>query len=206
MQIIIVSHYERADWVRKLLSVFPDAFVVTDFLNRGALWAHTEAIRIAAALSERCIIMEDDAIPVEGFVELAQAWLRDKPYQMLSFYLGTSRPEAWQEWLNDVVPKVHEDRSGLAAWLVMPTLIHGVCYTFPADQAQRISDGLKRLNGSIPEADTAIGKAWGSRVLYPVESLVEHRDQGSVERHPDGQPRTEPRVARFLAAPLAYDR
>ena len=61
MQIIIVSHYKRSDWVRKLLDVFPGAFVVVDFLDRGSLWAHTEAIKLAALLNVRCIIMEDDA-------------------------------------------------------------------------------------------------------------------------------------------------
>ena len=202
MQIIIVSHYKRSDWVRKLLDVFPGAFVVVDFLDRGSLWAHTEAIKLAALLNERCIIMEDDAIPVEGFVELASRWYHWWPGSFISFYLGTSRPQAWQEWVDDAINRVGKGEG----WIAMPTLIHGVCYTFPPDQAQRISDGLKRLNGSLKEADTAVGKAWGSPVLYPVESLVEHRDQGSVEQHPDGQPRTEPRVARFLAGPLAYER
>lgn len=202
MQIIIVSHYKRADWVRKLLDVFPGAFVVVDFLDRGSLWAHTEAIKLAALLDERCIIMEDDAIPVEGFDRLAQGWVASRPDDLISFYLGTGRPQAWQDWIEDACsvadyPNFH---------FSLPTLIHGVCYTFPPDQAQRISDGLKRLNGSYREADTAVGKAWGKPVLYPVQSLVEHRDQGSVEQHPDGQPRTEPRVARFLAAPLAYER
>ena len=205
MQIIIVSHYERADWVRKLLRVFPDAFVVTDFLNRGALWAHTEAIRIAAALGERCIIMEDDAIPVEGFMERAEMHVAEYPSELISFYLGTGRPKGWQDWITDAISKgamVSESDN----WIMMPTLIHGVCYTFPASRAQDLCDVLKRLNGSIKEADSAVGAAWRNGVIYPVESLVEHRDQGSVERHPDGQPRTEPRVARFLAAPLAYDR
>lgn len=199
MQIIIVSHYKRSDWVRKLLDVFPSAFVVVDFLDRGSLWAHTEAIKLAALLNERCIIMEDDAIPVVGFERWAAAWISDLPAELISFYLGTGYPTHWKEWLD------HE-LIGKPLATALPTLIHGVCYTFPPDQAQRISDGLKRLNGSLKEADTAVGKAWGRAVLYPVESLVEHRDQGSVEQHPDGQPRTEPRVARFLAGPLAYER
>ena len=95
MQIIIVSHYKRADWVRKLLEVFPGAFVVVDFLDRGSLWAHTEAIKLAALLNVRCVIMEDDAIPVEGFVERAAAWINDCPTDLISFYLGTGRPKGW---------------------------------------------------------------------------------------------------------------
>lgn len=206
MQIIIVSHYKRSDWVRKLLNVFPGAFVVVDFLDRGSLWAHTEAIKLAALLNVRCVIMEDDAIPVEGFAERVEMHVAEYPDELISFYLGTGYPKHWQDWVADALVNKGAIVSESDNWIMLPTLIHGVCYTFPPDQVQRIVDGLKRLNGSVPEADTAIGKAWGSRVLYPVESLVEHRDQGSVERHPDGQRRTEPRVARFLAAPLAYDR
>ena len=204
MQIIIVSHYKRSDWVRKLLDVFPGAFVVVDFLDRGSLWAHTEAIKLAALLNVRCIIMEDDAIPVEGFDWLAARWIAETPNDLISFYLGTSRPVAMQPQIDWAIKNVPVAQRAIS--IRLPTLIHGVCYTFPPDQAQRLADGLKRLNGRIREADYAVGAIWSWSVLYPVESLVEHRDQGSVERHPDGQPRTEPRVARFLAAPLAYPR
>ena len=206
MQIIIVSHYKRSDWVRKLLDVFPGAFVVVDFLDRGSLWAHTEAIKLAALLNERCIIMEDDAIPVEGFAELAERWMQRYPGSLISFYLGTNRPTMWQGWVDDALDRESEYTGELSGWIALSALIHGVCYTFPACEAKRISDGLKRLNGSLKEADTAVGRAWGEPVVYTVQSLVEHRDQGSVEQHPDGQPRTEPRVARFLAGPLAYER
>lgn len=207
MKIIIVSHYKRSDWVRKLLEVFPGAFVVTDYLERGSLWAHTEAISIAAMLGERCIIMEDDAIPVKGFEPWADYWINRHPGSLISFYLGTGRPTEWQDWVDGAIDLARELRPHeLREWFMMSRLLHGVCYTFPPDQAQRIADGLKRLNGRVKAADVAVGKAWGDHIVYTVQSLVEHRDQGSVEKHPDGQPRTEPRVARFLAGPLAYDR
>jgi hypothetical protein len=206
MKIIIVSHYKRADWVRKLLEVFPGAFVVTDYLGRGALWAHTEAINIAAMLGERCIIMEDDAIPVANFEDLAARWIHWHPDDFISFYLGTGRPVEWQDWVTDAIAQAGTIYSESDGWIAMSRLLHGVCYTFPPDQAQRIADGLRRLNGRTPAADVAVGKAWGNHIVYTVQSLVEHRDQGSVEQHPDGQPRTEARVARFLAGPLAYDR
>lgn len=201
MQIIIVSHYKRSEWVRKLLGVFPDAFVVTDFMARGALAAHTDAIGIAAALGERCVVMEDDAIPVVGFMEKAQRLADAHPDDLISFYLGTGRPAEWQDWIDDAIAQHAVD-----GCIAIARLLHGVCYTFPPAQAQRLLDGLKRLDGRVKAADTAVGRAWGGRVIYPVESLVQHRDQGSVEQHPDGQPRTEVRVARALAGPLAYDR
>ena len=55
-------------------------------------------------------------------------------------------------------------------------------------------------------ADYVIGRAFGRQIVYPVESLVEHRDGDSVERHPDKELRTERRVARKLAGPLMYER
>lgn len=206
MKIIIVSHYKRSDWVRKLLEVFPGAFVVTDYLERGSLWAHTEAISIAAMLGERCIIMEDDAIPIEAFESLAACWIYRHPDDFISFYLGTGRPAAWQDWVTNAIAQAGTIFSESAGWIMLGRLLHGVCYTFPPGKAQHIADELRRFGSRVKAADEAVGRAWGGPVVYPVESLVEHRDQGSVEKHPDGQPRTEPRVARFLAGPLAYDR
>jgi hypothetical protein len=92
------------------------------------------------------------------------------------------------------------------AYIVLPRLIHGVCYSLPVDGIGRVLDRLHRFGDADEGADFLIGRAWGRDVVYPVESLVEHRDAESVERHPDGQPRIERRVARNLAGPLMYER
>src|SRR5690606_30787799 len=200
MQTIIVGHHSRIDWIGRLQEVIPGAAAVVDSANEGALKGHVKALEIAQAVGERCIIMEDDAIPVQGFESLAEHWCDSFPDRLISFYLGTGRPASWQARVDEALATTP------AAYIVLPRLIHGVCYSLPVDGIGRTLDRLYRFGECSEGADYAVGRAWGRDVLYPVESLVEHRDGQSVERHPDGEPRIEQRVARNLAGPLMYER
>lgn len=195
MKIIIVGHHSRIEWVAQLQQWLPGAAAVVDYSDRGAAWGHQQALRLAATYRKQAIIMEDDAIPVVGFLERARDWIERHPTELISFYLGTGRPPAWQ--------KIVSAQLGIAQldYIRVPKLLHAVCYTVPTDRLRATLEGIRR-----PEADFAIGAAWGRPILYPVESLVEHRDGPCVERHPDGQPRNERRVARKLAGPLMFDR
>lgn len=194
MNIVIVGHHSRVEWIEKLQRYFPRAKVVMDDEDRGAAWGHREALKIAARNRERTIIMEDDAAPVEGFEELAQSWFDRYPGDFLSFYLGTGRPKYWQRIVDTKLRTTQLDH------IVLPQLLHAVCYSIPAFAVRRVLDQM-----TLPEADFALADAWGRLILYPVESLVEHRDGTPVEKHPDGEPRVERRVARKLAGPLIGD-
>ena len=195
MKIIIVGHHSRIDWVAELQRVFPDSAATVDYSEQGAAAGHLRALQLAAQLSERTIIMEDDALPVAAFEALAERWFKRMPDELISFYLGTGRPPQWQERVDRALRNTHDD------FISLPKLIHGVCYSIPP---HRIGGVLDRLTVNSDEGiDFAIGRAWGNRpIIYPVESLVEHRDGAPVERHPDGQRRVEARVARNLAGPL----
>lgn len=194
MKIIVVSHPSRALMVAKLQEHLPIDLVVTDQVS--ALHGHTLALKCAQAFDERVVIMEDDAIPVVGFIEKAQAWFDRLPSELISFYLGTSRPPHYQARVDNMTKyaaQIGQD------FIRLNQLIHGVCYSLPVGAA---ADVLPRMR--LVEADFAIGAAWGRGVVYPIESLVEHRDTKPVEQHPDGQPRVERRVARKLAGELMY--
>jgi hypothetical protein len=196
MQVIIVGHHSRSEWAERLQKALPGAAWIIDFANQGSTAIHRRAIQLAATMSERCVIMEDDAIPVCGFAERADAWVQRFPDDLISFYLGTSRPLKWQPRIDKALQETTED------YVLLRHLLHGVCYSIPQHKAAWV---LNRM-APHPEADFSIGMAWAGAVVYQVESLVEHRDGKPVEAHYDGQPRTEPRVARKLAAPLMYDR
>lgn len=134
---------------------------------------------------------------MQGFASLAEQWCDKFPDDLISFYLGTGRPVSWQARVDDALERT------AGPVISLPRLIHGVCYSIPTAHVERV---LKRMQDSDDGADFAIGRAWGRSVIYPVESLVEHRDGLSVERHPDREPRTERRVARNLAGTLMYER
>jgi len=190
MRIVIVAHHSRSERAERLAASM-GAEIVMDEGDCGALWGHTRALRLCAPLNDRCVIMEDDALPVPDFRAKAQAWLDDYPDSLLSFYLGTGRPPQYQPQIAHAVTYADDPD----AVLCLPQLIHGVCYSIPQQYVRAVVERLPLIGA----ADFAIGNAWravsGEPVVYTIQSLVDHDDLPSVERHPDGQKRTEPRRA-----------
>jgi len=192
MLIAIVAHHSRRTMADELASKLDADIVIMDEHNAGANANHLRAFRWAAEQSDRVIIIEEDALPVDGFREKVTDWLTRFPDDMLSFYLGTGRPPQYQMQIAErliIADKTQVD------YITLPRLIHGVCYSVPP---QRVSDVLSRWDSSKP-ADYAVGDAYGGAVVYPCYSLVDHADGEPVERHPDSAPRTERRRAWRLA-------
>ncbi len=191
-RIVIVSHYARRDRAERLATSL-NANLIIDEVGLGALWGHRKALEWCAQQNERCVIMEDDALPVTGFEAKAAHWLERFPDDLVSFYLGTGRPHYVQ---GQIAYKLRRADQWRQDHIGLSELIHGVCYSVPVDQVSSI---LAALNDRLP-ADFAIGNAWRDLtnrrpIIYPVKSLVDHDDIPSVEAHPDGQKRTEPRRA-----------
>jgi len=182
MKIVIVAHNSRRNMAQVLADRF-NAHIILDTESHGALTWHKNALQWAADQNERCIVMEDDALPVSDFMQHAAGWLDRFPDDLVSFYLGRSRQPHWQSRIAVELLQADKEKRN---YIALEELLHGVCYSIPA---VRLSDVLTHM----PEkaADYAIGHAWriltGSRVIYPVFSLVDHADGPSVERHPDGQ-------------------
>jgi len=194
MKIVIVAHYKRRDQAERLARSL-NAHVVMDEIGNGALFGHRKALEWCSVQNERCIIMEDDALPVDDFRAKALVWMDEYPDSLLSFYLGTGRPPQYQAQIAHALTYADDPD----AVICLPQLIHGVCYSIPKQFVGAVVDGLPLIGA----ADFAVGNAWrsvtGQPVVYPVRSLVDHDDGPSVELHPDGQKRTEPRRAWFLA-------
>ncbi|MDS0990380.1 hypothetical protein OSC00_00670 [Citrobacter freundii] len=192
MLIAIVAHHSRRTMAEELASKLEADIVFMDEHSAGANSNHLRALRWAAEQSDRVIIIEEDALPVEGFRDKAQDWLARFPDYMLSFYLGTGRPPQYQIQIAErliVADKTQAD------YITQQRLIHGVCYSVPPQHIERV---LSRWDSSKP-ADYAVGDAYGGAVVYPCYSLVDHADGEPVESHPDSAPRTERRRAWRLA-------
>ncbi|WP_203452840.1 hypothetical protein [Enterobacter hormaechei] len=192
MLIAIVAHHSRRTMAEELASKLEADIVFMDEHSAGANSNHLRALRWAAEQSDRVIIIEEDALPVDGFRYKAQDWLARFPDDMLSFYLGTGRPPQYQKEIAGML--VESDRVN-ADYLVLSKLIHGVCYSPPQGRLARM---LNAWNKTLA-ADYAVGEAFGGRVIYPCYSLVDHADGEPVERHPDSAQRTERRRAWRLA-------
>ena len=191
--VVIIAHHarqERANSLRDTLEAEGvTSVILTDDVGRGALWGHKNALRFAFKYpTTRFVFMEDDAVPVPDFKAKALAWINRYPKDLISFYLGTSRPPIFQPHIGNAIANGDE-------MIRFGTLIHGVCYTMPNYAISRIAYKLKP---NLP-ADFAIGEAYRGTVLYPIKSLVDHADEDPVEfNRRDNDPRNEPRKAWLL--------
>lgn len=188
IRIVVVGHHSRRDMATRLAESL-GAHLLIDEGDNGANWNHRRAIEWAAQQDCRVVILEDDAQPVQVFRQQASEWIVRCPDDLLSFYLGTGRPPQWQ---TEIKRKLADNPD----FITLPTLIHGVCYSIPPQHIQRILDKWPLHLA----ADYAVGRAWGRDVIYPSQSLADHADGESVERHPDGAKRTEVRRAWQLAS------
>lgn len=183
----VVGHHSRLGHAQRLAALL-DAHLLIDDGNHGANWNHRRALEWAAGQNNLVVVVEDDALPVEGFQALATEWLNRFPDSLISFYLGTGRPPQYQ--LEIATKLIAADRER-ADHITMQRLVHAVCYSVPPKLIPKV---LARWDVSKP-ADYAVGDACGGPVIYPCNSLVDHADGLPVEKHPDRQPRRERRRA-----------
>ncbi|KZQ32629.1 hypothetical protein KKZ58_07965 [Enterobacter kobei] len=187
VKFVVVGHHIRLGQAQRLAALL-DAHLLVDDGHHGANWNHRRAIEWAAEQPCRVVVLEDDALPVDGFTEKVTDWLARFPDDMLSFYLGTGRPPQYQKDIADWLIVADKSR---ADFITLQRLIHGVCYSIPPQSVSRV---LSQWDHSKP-ADYAVGDAYGGAVVYPCYSLVDHADGVVIERHPDGVERTERRRA-----------
>ena len=188
--IIVIAHHARFSLANKLANKL-DAQIFLDEGDHGANWNHHNAIGYLNSECSGGIVIEDDAIPVPDFIFHANKWIERFPGKIISFYLGTGRPHQYQMTVRNKIDRALESGSD---YITLPNLIHGVCYYVPSLLTKKILDNW---DPKLP-ADFAVGRAYADDVIYPIYSLVQHSDIDSVEKHPDGQIRTERRQAILL--------
>ena len=187
VKFVVVGHHFRHKQA-SILAESIGALLLIDTKDNGANWNHRRALECALDQSCRVVILEDDAILVDGFTEKAAEWLVRFPDALVSFYLGTGRPPQYQLEIATKLIAADKTRSD---YITMPRLIHGVCYSLPQQHIKRVLDKWNHTKA----ADYAVGDAYGGPVVYPCYSLVGHADGQPVEPARDNQPRTERRRA-----------
>lgn len=195
--IIASPEREEAAWRlhwhlhQRFLNIGIDVVTLMDWERDGATENHCRALQ-SVGNDERIIVLEDDALPVNGFRGFVTNAIALHPDDLLSFYLGASAAIAQVNATSDESEYIENE-----------TLLHGVAYTIPAGAAH-VNRKVNELLESDPSCpiDRAIGQAWreltGRRILHRKRSLVEHADGPSLIHT---EPR-EPRRAWALAAPI----
>lgn len=194
MTIAIIGHISRAGRVAELQRACPGSVAFIDDGTLGAAGNHLRALRHAADAGEPLLTIEDDAILTTDFGPRVQAWITRFPDRLISFYLGTGHPPAWQPEIIDRMGRA--DAAGID-FLELEQLIHGVCFYLPNPAA--IAPLVQPKSG----ADFMTGDAWrkvtGLPMIYPTTSLVDHQDTDSVDKDPSVLAIMDPRHAWRLA-------
>lgn len=142
------------------------------------------------------VILEDDALPVEGFNDqLAQA-LTLSPSPIVSLYLGRLRPPQYQSAIEAATEAATLDN---ADWIISTHLFHAVGYAIRTELLPSLLNHLTPL--PVDQHITTWAQQYGHTIAYTWPSLIDHHDGPTViTQHPDQEPRTPGRTAWNTAA------
>lgn len=187
----IVAHTSRVTEAKQLQQQVKAEFISID---NGVMGAEANHFVVQNHLSQLpsswSVVLEDDALPVDGFRSQAAQALLMAPSPIVSFYLGRKRPPHWQKRIADAIANAKHTE---ATWIISTHLLHGVGYAIRTD----LLPSLLAFDSELP-ADQHIGawaRAYGHTISYLVPSLVDHKDLPTIVDHPDGDPRRPGRKA-----------
>lgn len=200
----VVAHKDRADQAHALQEQVGAQYLHMDTGLYGCDESHRRTwTYLADTNSEWSVVLEDDAEPISEFRTQLDLALAAAPTDVVSLYLGTSRPE-WMEFsgrgsavkvqplLRDAVAQASVTG---ASFITCTRILHGVALCI---RTTLVPSMLDFTRDSKQPFDYAIGD-WcyneDHRVAYTQPSLVDHQDGPTLFKHPDGQPRTHPRKA-----------
>lgn len=187
----IVAHLDRITQAEKLADQTQAAYIAYDDGTLGCDGNHKRVWEWHAEhTTDWAIVLEDDALPVENFRQQLEQVLAQAPTPIVSLYLGRSRPLCgWQTRIGLAVVKANQSNSH---WIVTDAALHAVALCVRADLVPSM---LAWVQNPVDDCISRWIRAQGLKVGYPWPSLVDHEDGPTLVKHPDGQPRNQPRVA-----------
>lgn len=190
----VVAHADRAQQARRLAD---HVGAVHLSIDDGTLGPGGNHLKVWATLAHNththAVVLEDDAEPVDGFRDQLAMALQSAPTAVVGLYLGTGRPPHWQTRISQAAATADREH---AHWIVtVERLLYGVGIAIRTDLVPSMIAAVEtsRLPYDQAIADWALGH--GHRISFTWPSLVDHLDNGTLIRHPDGAPRDTPRRA-----------
>jgi GR25 family glycosyltransferase involved in LPS biosynthesis len=135
------------------------------------------------------VVLEDDAVPVDGFRAQLEQVLTLTPEPIVSLYLGRSRPQHFQPRI--ALATQNANRVD-ASFITASHLLHAVGVAIRTDLLPTI---LLDNRSPIDEALTGWIRREQLHVAYTWPSIVDHRDEPTLVKHADGVPRNQHRTA-----------
>jgi hypothetical protein len=194
----IVAHALRSKHAEALARTVQADFISVDTNGLMGCDQNHETVQqhLAALPSTYSVILEDDAVLIDGFREQLDEALILAPTPIVSLYLGRQRPP-WAQ--NGIQAAISQAREANADWIIGTHLLHAVGYAIKTD----LMASLLNFPSTPLPIDQHISRwaqTYGHLVSYAFPSLVDHADLPTIVDHPDGQPRTPGRVAWETAA------
>lgn len=187
----IVTHPQRRVYAEQLQAKTNADIICTDD-GRGPHANHVRTwLELADTDTEWSLVLEDDAIPVVNFTDQLDKALAACPTNIMSAYLGKSRPPQWQRKIADAIAKATAND---ACWITSTHLLHAVAVAMRTDLIPAM---LANAKAYLP-TDEALGAAarkLGEPIGYSYPSICDHADLPTLIRHRDRQPRNQPRKA-----------
>lgn len=171
----VVAHRRRRQQAEQLAETVGAVLLSVDDGTLGCNGSHIAMWKqMADHKTDWTVILEDDAEPVDGFLDQLHQVLSVAPEPIVSLYLGTGRPHRHQRLIRSAIQRADEAD---AHWITSPDLIHAVAVCI---RTSLIPDMLATLNSD--PIDDAISH-WAPNVAYTFPSLVDHQDGFPVLRH-----------------------
>src|SRR5262245_57477048 len=176
----VVAHTQRRRMALALADEVGAAVIGEDDGHLGCGHNHR---RVWTQLSEHhtqwLCVLEDDAVPVSGFLDQLDAALATAPEPVVSLYLGRDRPPQYQDAIARAIECADADSD--VCWIVAPRLYQAVGVAMVAELVPAMVDYTRRK--AFFPIDDGIA-SWVMRNQYRVAhtwpSLVDHRDGPSV--------------------------
>jgi hypothetical protein len=197
----VMAHVDRADEASALAESLGGCDIAWD----SALLAYGETLngdRAWALHDPSCawhVVLQDDALPVDGFLEAVPQALAHAGGTLVSLYVGGGRPYPLQ-----VGAAVANAKRAGRSWLESAQLLWGVAVAMPTPLVPEFQRWGFRQEGVYDKRLGRFAVTKGMRVRYTTPSLVDHADGPTLITHPWGPP-TTPRRARSLGIADTYD-
>lgn len=169
--IAIVAHSSREKRVERLAQAIQAEFVTLDNGSRGPGNNHLVAWEwLAENKGLWSVVLEDDAVPVQGFREQLAAVLAVAPDPVVSLYLGRGRPRQYQPAISQVITRPEH-------FIRAPELLHHVGVAIRTSYLNSMLIALSHQDLRRVPVDEAIGqwvRARNMLVSYCHPSIVDH--------------------------------
>ena len=175
LSVAVVAHPARLGAAEKLAADLSAGLFVDEY-GMGEWENHARALAWAAeGPSSHVLVVQDDAVPIPGFLRLAAEAVEQYPDGPIGFYVGRQRPIR-----RTVERAVRTAEQQGASWLEHRSLLWGVATSVPVADIPLF---LEWARSSRLPYDERLGEWYRRRgvpVRYTWPSLVDHADGPSV--------------------------